>query len=109
MANHTGKGSFKKGDPRINRAGRPKDFAAFRLLAQQIAHEEAQAGGKPLVIDGHIVSVTEAILRQWAQSKNPVLQQKFIEVTFGKVPDEVKISGSAAVDITIIEVVKSND
>ena len=84
---------FKKGDPRINRNGRPKSFDALRTLAQDIAHEKAKAGGNTVVIDGHSVTVAEAILRQWAQSKNPALQQKFIEVAFGKVPQAVEITG----------------
>ncbi len=32
-------------------------------------------------------------MRQWAQSKDPRLQQKFIEVAYGKVPDIVEVSG----------------
>ena len=84
---------FVKGDPRINRKGRPKSFDALRTLAQDIAHEKAKAGGNTVVIDGHSVTVAEAILRQWAQSKNPALQQKFIEVAFGKVPQAVEVSG----------------
>ena len=83
---------FVKGDPRINRKGRPKSFDALRTLAQDIAHEKAKAGGNTVVIDGHSVTVAEAILRQWAQSKNPALQQKFIEVAFGKVPQAVDIT-----------------
>ena len=90
MANPKPSNSFKKGDPRINRKGRPRSFDALRELAQQIAHEEAQVNGQPLVINGHIVSVSEAILRQWAMSKNPQLQKAFIEVAFGKVPDRVE-------------------
>lgn len=84
---------FKKGDPRINRNGRPKSFDALRALAQDIAHEKAKAGGNTVVIDGHSVTVAEAILRQWAQSKNPTLQRQFIEVAFGKVPQPVEHSG----------------
>lgn len=93
MANKTGRGTFQKGDPRINRKGRPKDFDALRALAQEIAHEKALSGGQPVVIAGHAVTVAEAILRQWAQSKNPQLQRGFIEIAYGKVPDKVEMSG----------------
>ena len=93
MANEQNLKPFKKGDPRINRRGRPKNFDAFRSLAQQIAHEAALKNGEPLVIDGHIVSVTEAILRTWAQSKDPRLQMAFIEIAYGKVPQRNEITG----------------
>jgi hypothetical protein len=84
----TGKG-FTKGDKRINRKGRPKSFDAARALAQSIAHEEVTNS------KGDTVTVTEAILRQWAASKDPRLQMYFFEVAYGKVPTESKteISG----------------
>ena len=84
---------FKKGDPRINRKGRPKSFDKLRELARQIAHEVAQSNKQDIVINGHKVTVTEAILRSWAQSKNPKLQQAFIEIAFGKVPNKMELTG----------------
>ena len=99
----TGKG-FVKGDPRINRKGRPKSFDQLRSLAQEIAHEAAASGGKPVVINGKTVTVTEVIMRQWAQSKDPRLQQKFIEVAYGKTPEQVLLTGSVAnVEMTVSE------
>jgi len=76
---------FTKGDKRINRKGRPVTFDALRTLAQEISHETIP--GK----DGNPYTVAEAILRKWATSPNPALQMKFIEVAFGKVPEEMKV------------------
>ncbi len=84
---------YVKGDPRINRSGRPKTFDQLRSLAQEIAHEAAASGGKPVIINGKTVTVTEVIMRQWAQSKDPRLQQKFVEIAFGKTPDIVEVTG----------------
>jgi hypothetical protein len=86
-------GPFKKGDPRINRKGRPRSFDALRQLAQQIAHEAAMSGGQPVIISGHKVTIAEAILRSWATSKNPQLARAFIEIAYGKVPDVHEVSG----------------
>ena len=85
-------GQFKKGDPRINRLGRPKTFDALRALAQQIAQETATGqDSKPIVIAGHVATVAEMILRSWAKSGNAQLARGFIEVAYGKVPDELKL------------------
>jgi len=94
MPNPTGKGGFAERKHQINKNGRPKTFDAVRTLAQQIAHETAKAGGSEVVIDGHRVTVTEAILRQWATSKDARLQQAFMEWAYGKPPQEVKHQGS---------------
>ena len=99
---------FVKGDPRINRKGRPKSFDALRSLAQEIAHEAAKQGNQPVVIDGHVVTVTEAIMRQWAMSKDPRLQQKFIEVAYGQVPSVTRLEGTEGGPM-VIKVIYENE
>lgn len=89
-------GRFTKGDPRINRNGRPRSFDKLRSLAQEISHEIAKHDGRDLIIDGHKVTVAEAILRRWAQSKDPRLQMKFIEVAFGNAPNKTELDLSGA-------------
>jgi hypothetical protein len=95
----TGK-PFTKGDPRINRKGRPVNFDALRALSVQIAHEVATGKDKatgesvPVVIDGHKCTVAEMILRQWAKSGDWQRQKGFIEIAFGKVPDKVELTGA---------------
>ena len=94
---------FKKGDVRINRKGRPKTFDALRELSRTISHEVVRKpDGEPVVMGGHALTVVEAILRQWAQSKNPALQLRFMEIAYGKVPDRVEVSGKTDDAIPIV-------
>ena len=72
---------FVKGDPRINRNGRPKTFDQLRQLAQDIAHEIANKKTGQ--------TVAENILAKWAKSK--WMQKHFLEVAFGKVPVKVQM------------------
>ena len=111
MSNPTGKGGFQERKHQINRKGRPKSFDALRELAQQIAHEEAKAGDKAIVIGNHKVTIAEAILRSWASSKNPQLQRAFVEIAFGKVPDALDITskGEALKDVVRIVVHDGGD
>ena len=97
---------FVKGDPRINRKGRPKTFDAARELAQSIAQEVAQANGSDVVIEKHKVTVIEAILRKWASSKDPRLQMAFVEYAYGKPPTKTELTGSDGGAINIIEIIK---
>jgi len=75
---------FSKGDKRINRLGRPASFDQLRKLAQSIAVEvvETKAGEK--------ITVVDAIMRTWAQSKDPRLVQAFIGYAYGKIPDVIQ-------------------
>ena len=94
MANPNPSKPFRKNDPRINKLGRPKTFDAARELAQAIAAEVAKTGDTEIVIDGHRATVIEMIMRQWATSKVPALQQAFVEYAIGKPPQNVQVTGA---------------
>lgn len=92
------KGAFVKGDPRINRKGRPKSFDALRALAQQLANEIAKGkDGGEIVIDDHKATNTEMLLRALMR-ENP---ERFIEIAFGKVPNPVEVTGKAGGPIEV--------
>ena len=75
---------FVKGDPRINRKGRPRSFDELRKLGQAIAAETVTTNR------GARITLAEAILWSWAESKEPILQKAFMEYAFGKVPDKLE-------------------
>ena len=83
----TGKG-FVKGDPRINRRGRPRGFDMFRRLAQEMGNEILSSA------DGSVQTTrVQMILRDWMTSKDPRKQLAFIEYAYGKVPQAVEMTG----------------
>jgi hypothetical protein len=101
---------FQKGhDPRRSRKGRPKDIPGLRKMLLAILHEQAKdRSGNLLEIDGHDVTMVEAVFRSWLTSKNPRLQIAAIEYAYGKVANAVEVSGKdgAAILIETIEVVR---
>jgi hypothetical protein len=88
MTQATNKGRFVKGDPRINREGRPvgkapKSQEELRRLIHDIAHEEVTSK------DGSITATRiEAILMNWATSGDVRKQELFVAYGYGKIKEQ---------------------
>ena len=94
---------FVKGDPRINRNGRPKAFDALRAVAHELANEIAKdKSGNPVKIDGKEVTVAEMILNQMA--RDPKQRAEFLEIAFGKVPIGIELDNDPQPLTIIFEV-----
>lgn len=94
---------FKKGDPRINRKGRPKNFDMARELAQDIAHEvlTGDAGVPVLNKRGELQTRIEAILRTMSSSRHPKLIELFLAYAVGKPKDEVDLEHKGQVKVIV--------
>lgn len=85
--NKRGRGSgkpFTKGDPRINRNGRPKGFDQLREMALRLCEEiwTSKSGDKARAV--------EVILRK--MMADPRQMADFLEIAYGKVPTRVEVS-----------------
>jgi len=71
-------GQFVKGDPRINRSGRPKKLDILREIFEKIGNED---------IDNFMLpntSCIEAIAHDWLNSSDYRKQRAALEIIFGK-------------------------
>jgi len=94
---------FTKGDPRINRNGRPRSFDALRKLAQLIAAEtidNAKSEDVTRIMD---------MLRKMASSKKPADRAMFLAYAFGKPKDEIEVKSDSTAKSTITIIKASQD
>lgn len=90
--NKTGKGGFHKGDPRINRKGRPKSFDKLRSLTLDMLTQPAyDLDERPVIIDGKHATNIEVIVYQCIRSRDWRRLQYILEVAYGKTPDTLDI------------------
>jgi hypothetical protein len=97
MANNTGRGTFKKGDPRINRNGRPRAFDKLRALTIDMFTKPAlDSVGNKIYIENKPVTIIEYILWKMIHSKDPRDVRYALEIAYGKVPDKIDITSAGA-------------
>ena len=77
--------------------------------SRQVARVMSTLLGQPIIIDGHIATVTEMIMRQWATSKDPRLVQAFIQYAYGKVPDQTEVTGKDGEALKFVIVERSGE
>lgn len=85
MANNQNLIPFGKGDPRINRGGRPKKADIMRELAKKVCYEPVD-----LSTDPDARNHVQAILREWMTSGDFRKQLAVMQYAFGKVPSNEK-------------------
>ncbi len=81
----SGNRPFVKGDKRINRKGRPKNFDQLRALAQKIADEAL------LTPEGKITRI-EALLRVLTSSRAPADRALFLAYAYGKPREQIDVN-----------------
>ena len=123
MANNGNLKPFVKGDPRINRKGRPKSFEKWRKLNMDILSEIAinAKTGEPVVIETvrigrggeqirekHYATNAELIVRAMMRDKKHA--HKPVEAAFGKVPQAVAVtSGGEKIAVSFNWTVDATD
>ncbi len=83
MANAQNLKPFTKGDPRINRRGRPPKSDLIAQLAQSLLEEPVEFGS-----EHQTVTRLETILREWLDSGNFQKKLAVIQYAYGRIPNE---------------------
>ena len=99
---------FKKGDPRINRKGRPRVADELRDLILDVLSEKAKTkDGGAVVIDGHAATNIEVIVRRMIT--DPKQFAILLERAYGKVTQPVNLSQDTPLEVTTRIVRKKAD
>lgn len=96
---------FTKGDPRINRKGRPKQADQLRSLildigAQMVPVEISVGKGKKKVVK-HMTRFQKMILDQF-NSGDPKKQKLLLEYAFGKPVDRMLLEARHSIEINVV-------
>jgi len=83
LANTQNLKPFQKGDPRINRRGRPRKSDLIAQLAKSLLEEPIEIGR-----ENQTITRLESILREWLDSGNFQKKLAVIQYAYGRIPDE---------------------
>jgi hypothetical protein len=93
MANPKSLVPFVKGDPRINRKGKPKTFKQLRELFISISQEPVK--------DGAAITRIEAMVRDMLKSDNPSDRALSLKYGWGNVPDEIESKSDSKIELVV--------
>jgi hypothetical protein len=92
---------FVKGDPRINRNGRPRSSKQIEdLIHALLALPAKDKNGKSVLVNGEQATEAEAMLIDMA--RNPKNRQTLLEYGYGKVKEKIDMSVTEKAEVRIV-------